>query len=124
MPDTKGEKDSLNFLLNYTKLVHCLFQLTKEKRNKLYMIEASSINDYDNEIYNLISALNKLISKKANETTNSQQKFVSDKMKLIYSPAVSDVSHLVIGRFAQYHFSISLFIPSINYNNYILYNRN
>ena len=121
LPDTKGEKDSLNYLLNYTKLVHCLFQLTKEKRNQLYFIEASKINDYDNEIYNLISALNKIIGKISNEIIRTPLDSVFDKMKLIYSPLKSGSSNCLICRLAHYYFKLALFFPSINFHKYILY---
>ena len=121
LPETKGEKDSLNFLLNYTKLVHCLFQLSKEKRNKLYFIEVSKINDYDNEIYNLIFALNKIIGKTSNKILRSPLDSVFDKLKLIYSPLKGDISNCLLGRLAHYYFKLGLFLPSINFHKYILY---
>ena len=104
VPVKKREKDSYKFLEQYIKLVHSLFKLKKDERNKLYN-DASLYKGY-NEISQHKEQLDKLVAKKDDDLS----KIKKDKMNqlnVIKSYLYNLISHqpkTLFSKLDEFHF--------------------
>ena len=115
------EKDSYKFLEQYIKLVHSLFKLKKDERNKLYN-DASLYKGY-NEISQHKEQLDKLVAKKDDDLS----KIKEDKMNqlnVIKSYLYNLISHqpkTLFSKLDEFHFYFILYIPSSSTLQFLLY---
>ena len=120
-PVKNREKDSYKFLEQYIKLVHSLFKLKKDERNKLYN-DASLYKGY-NEISQHKEQLDKLVAKKDDDLS----KIKEDKMNqlnVIKSYLYNLISHqpkTLFSKLDEFHFYFILYIPSSSTLQFLLY---
>ena len=120
-PVKNREKDSYKFLEQYIKLVHSLFKLKKDERNKLYN-DASLYKGY-NEISQHKEQLDKLVAKK----DDALSKIKEDKMNqlnVIKSYLYNLISHqpkTLFSKLDEFHFYFILYIPSSSTLQFLLY---
>ena len=120
-PVKNREKDSYKFLEQYIKLVHSLFKLKKDERNKLYN-DASLYKGY-NEISQHKEQLDKLVAKKDDDLS----KIKKDKMNqlnVIKSYLYNLISHqpkTLFSNLDEFHFYFILYIPSSSTLQFLLY---
>ena len=120
-PIKNREKDSYKFLEQYIKLVHSLFKLKKDERNKLYN-DASLYKGY-NEISQHKEQLDKLVAKKDDDLS----KIKEDKMNqlnVIKSYLYNLISHqpkTLFSKLDEFHFYFILYIPSSSTLQFLLY---
>ena len=115
------EKDSYKFLEQYIKLVHSLFKLKKDERNKLYN-DASLYKGY-NEISQHKEQMDKLVAKKDDDLS----KIKEDKMNqlnVIKSYLYNLINHqpkTLFSKLDEFHFYFILYIPSSSTLQFLLY---
>ena len=120
-PVKNREKDYYKFLEQYIKLVHSLFKLKKDERNKLYN-DASLYKGY-NEISQHKEQLDKLVAKKDDDLS----KIKEDKMNqlnVIKSYLYNLISHqpkTLFSKLDEFHFYFILYIPSSSTLQFLLY---
>lgn len=120
-PVKNRENDSYKFLEQYIKLVHSLFKLKKDERNKLYN-DASLYKGY-NEISQHKEQLDKLVAKKEDDLS----KIKEDKMNqlnVIKSYLYNLISHqpkTLFSKLDEFHFYFILYIPSSSTLQFLLY---
>ena len=120
-PVKNREKDSYKFLEQYIKLVHSLFKLKKDERNKLYN-DASLYKGY-NEISQHKEQLDKLVANKDDDLS----KIKEDKMNqlnVIKSYLYNLISHqpkTLFSKLDEFHFYFILYIPSSSTLQFLLY---
>ena len=121
VPVKKREKDSYKFLEQYIKLVHSLFKLKKDERNKLY--NNASFGKGYNDISQHEDKLDKLVAKKKDDLS----KINEDKMNqlnVIKSYLYNLISHqptTVFSKLDKFHFYFILYVPSPSSLKFLLY---
>ena len=120
-PVKNREKDSYKFLEQYIKLVHSLFKLKKDERNKLYN-DASLYKGY-NEISQHKEQLDKLVAKKDDDLSKIKKEKMNQ-LNVIKSYLYNLISHqpkTLFSKLDEFHFYFILYIPSSSTLQFLLY---
>ena len=120
-PVKNREKDSYKFLEQYIKLVHSLFKLKKDERNKLYN-DASLYKGY-NEISQHKEQLDKLVAKKDDDLSKIKED-KKNQLNVIKSYLYNLISHqpkTLFSKLDEFHFYFILYIPSSSTLQFLLY---